>query len=120
MTLRFGFPLADWEKAKEEVRQLLIARAKYEDTITYSEVVQQLHTIQLQPDSHAFHHILGEISEDEHFTGRGMLSALVVLKETGLPGKGFFGLAQKFGYDTSDQYSFWINELKTVYNHWNK
>ena len=120
MALHFGFTPDEWNNAKEEVRQLLVARAKHQETITYSEVVQQVHTIQLQPDSQGFHHMLGEISEDENFAGRGMLSAIVVLKETGLPGKGFFTLAEKLDRTVSDSYSFWIDELKTVYSYWSK
>lgn len=41
--------------------------------------------------------LVGEISEDEVTLGRPMLSALVVEKDTGQPGEGFFKLATDLG-----------------------
>jgi hypothetical protein len=58
--------------------------------------------------------ILGEISEAENARGRGMLSGVVVNRETGMPGDGFFTLARHLGRDTSDELAFWQAEFQRV------
>ncbi len=47
-----------------------------------------------------------------------MLSAVVVRKEDGLPGQGFFDLAKDLGRSVTDQDAFWINEVRKVYSYW--
>ena len=66
--------------------------------------------------------MLGVISTIEHFLGRPMLSAVVVRKDTGKPGNGFFELAKslgKFNPNSQRKNSFWQQELQNVYNTWN-
>jgi hypothetical protein len=118
MDTRFGFTPKQWEAAKEEMRQLLAEYARQERTVSYSELVFNLHTIKLDPDSYALAHLLGEISTEEDVAGRGMLSAIVVHKEDKRPGKGFFELARRLGRDTTESDSCWIKELNHLYNYW--
>jgi hypothetical protein len=47
--------------------------------------------------------MLGELSEEEYYAGRRMLSAIVVNQDTGISGQRFFDLAESFGRDTSDK-----------------
>ena len=66
--------------------------------------------------------VLGEISEDEHISGRPMLSAVAV-NENGEPGEGFYTLANSLGLlpdnaNDNDKTAFWQNELKKVYKTW--
>ena len=58
---------------------------------------------------------LDAINRSEHRAGRGLLSTLVVNKETGIPGDGFFGLAEELGRDITDRRHCWENELRRVY-----
>ena len=37
---KYGYSIEVWEKAKEEIRQILIQRAKDEDFIFYSDLTQ--------------------------------------------------------------------------------
>src|SRR5579862_8278403 len=67
-------------------------------------------------------HLVGEISEDEVNLGRPMLSAVVVDKNTGLPGKGFFKLAQDLnqfgGGSKTAMKQFLSKEKRKLYDLW--
>jgi len=119
MTTDYGFKAEDWQKAKEEMRQILIERAKLCQTITYSDLVSKIKAIDLLPSSPAFWDMLGEISTEENAAGRGMLTVIVVhgQGET-MPGAGFFKLARRLGRDFRDERSYWMEELKRVCDHW--
>lgn len=119
MAEKYGYPLSDWNDAKEEMRQILIEKAKAGKTIAYSELTARLHTITFAPRSSAFAAILGEISTEENSAGRGMLTVIVVHKQGDMqPGPGFFELAETLGRDTSDIEKCWINEINWVFSIW--
>lgn len=117
--MRYGFSDAVWNAAKREMISILVARAKVRGMIPYSELVQQMKTISLTPDSFALAAMLGEVSESEDAAGRGMLSVIVVHKVGDMqPGPGFFKLASDLGRDASDVVKCWIDEVKKVHRHW--
>lgn len=119
MTTKYGYENADWEAAKEEMRSILIERAKVGGTIPYSDLVNQVTTIHLEPHSHALATMLGEISSEEDAAGRGMLTVIVVHKVGDMkPGPGFFELARELGRNTSEIVKCWIEELKRVHRFW--
>jgi hypothetical protein len=119
MTTDYGFEPENWQKAKEEMRQLLIQRARQCQTITYSDVVSNIKAIDLPRGSPALWKMLGEISTEEDAAERGMLTAIVVHGQGDtLPGAGFFKLGKRLGRDTSDKRACWIEELKRVYGAW--
>jgi len=119
MTTKYGFPLAAWNSAKKEMRNILTKRAKLRGMIPYSELVGMVKTIKLEPDSYALAAMLGEISSEEDRAGRGMLSVIVVHKYGDMqPGLGFFDLAEELGRDTSDILKCWIEELNKVHAYW--
>jgi len=119
METRYGFLLADWDKAKEEMKQILIERAKVRGMIPYSELVENVKSITMESHSHALDTMLDEISSEEDYAGRGMLTVIVVHKYGDMqPGPGFFELAKKLGRDVSDILKCWIDELKWVHGHW--
>src|SRR5260370_42471392 len=112
----FDYTDAQWDAAKEEIRALLIGRAVHdEEPISYSELAANVHSIHFSPEEYAYHHMLGEVSEEEDAAGRGMLSAMVVHKDDNVPGPGFFVLAKKLGRDTSDRDRCWGKEMKLIY-----
>jgi len=116
---KFGFTDAEWNAAKEEIRDILLRRVKEENPIFYSELVEKVHTVKLRAKDPALDTLLDEISREEDAAGRGMLSVVVVRKPPGelLPGPGFFKLAKKLGRDTSDRDTCWAKELAKVYSH---
>ena len=119
MITRYDYPIEGWNKGKEEMRQILISRAKVRGMIPYSELTSQINSINLDPESYALAAMLGEISTEENAAGRGMLSVVVVHKTGDMqPGPGFFELAKDLGRDTSDILKCWVEELKKVHAYW--
>ncbi len=114
-----GFAPADWDAAKAEARQAMVAAAGRRGLIAYSELAAAIRTIDLEPQSTHLAHMLGEISSAEDAAGRGMLTVVVVHKSgDGMPGAGFFELARSLGRDTRDKVAFWAGELKKVHATW--
>ena len=114
-----GYSEEAWEAAREEARQAMIAVAARRCLIPYSDVVAEIHSLDLVPHGDHLAHMLGEISTAEHEAGRGMLTVVVVHKHGDqMPGPGFFQLAQSLGHDTKDREAFWIGELEKVYGAW--
>ena len=117
---KFNDPLSEWNIAKKEIKHILSNLAQEHEfkLITYSELTLEVTSINFDPDDLAFHHILGEVSEEEDIAGRGMLTAIVVLKDTKIPGSGFFKLAKKLGRDITDHYDCWYQEINKVRRSW--
>lgn len=116
MDTHHGVPLYLWTKAKEEIRNVLIDVARRQSLITYLSLTNHVTTVALEPDSHALHEMLGEISIEENAGTRGLLSVVVVHKQGDKkPGPGFFKLAKQLGRDTSDTDMCWVKELQHVY-----
>ena len=119
MDTRYGFSSTNWNMAKEEMRQILINRAKVRGMIPYSELTKKITAIHMDPESYALAAMLGELSREEDAQGRGMLSVLVVHKSGDMqPGPGFFELAQELSRGTSNILKCWINELNKVHAFW--
>lgn len=118
ITTKYGYDIGVWENAKAEAVRELSSRAKRESTITYSDLTQRISSITFGPSDYSFHYLLYEISQDEETAGRGLLSALVVRKEDGLPGQGFYDLARQKGRDVSDPIRSWTEEVKLVFAKW--
>lgn len=118
--LRYGYAQSSWDATKALAASILRSRAKLTDpTITYSDLGLNLRPLSFEPDSRAFHQMLGEISSEEDAAGRGLLSVLVVHKGGDqMPGEGFFELAASRGRDTSDRVQVWITEFNRVVAYW--
>ena len=114
-----GFADEVWEAAKAEARQAMIAVAARRGVIAYSDLVSEINSLSLEPQSLDLAHMLGEISTSEHDAGRGMLTVVVVHKHGDLmPGVGFFELARSLGHDTDNREACWVRELEKVYGAW--
>lgn len=53
-----GYTTALWDAPKKKMRAILIARARDERTISYTELTGKVSTIRCSPDDSAFHHML--------------------------------------------------------------
>lgn len=114
-----GFPEADWNAAKDEARQAMIARAKVRGMIPYSDLAKVITRISIEYHDPRLFHMLGEISSEEDKAGRGMLTVVVVHKVGDMqPGPGFFELAKHLGRNTSNILECWVEELRKVYRVW--
>lgn len=101
----------------------LIRAAEYRGLTTYQDiaVIMGLPLMGMHMGQE-IGHLLGEISEDESFAARPMLSAVVV-GVGGKPGPGFFSLARQLGKFTgteSEDDNFWNRELQSVYKVWRR
>lgn len=92
--------------------EILRKVAEVRETITYSELGARLGISHrnLGP-------LLDSMNRQLHARGLPMLSAVVVKKETGMPGEGFFRLAWELGKFKAgdDARRFWQEELGKVY-----
>ena len=119
MTLKFGYERRDWDAAKAEIVVILGDRVRDgRGPMTYGELASKIKSVSLEPHQYAMFAILGEVSDDEDSMGRGMLSAYVVTAETGIPGGGFFELAEKLGRRVDDRLAFWVEEIRRVDAAW--
>ncbi len=109
-----------WAAAKDEIRHVLIQKAKQRAMIPYSELVGLVEPVTFNAYDPRLFAILGQISIEEHEQGRPLLSVLVVHKTGDMqPGEGFFELAESLGRDVRDVLKAWIAELQKVYQYWN-
>ena len=81
MTEKYGYPLGDWNKAKDEMTAILAGRAKLRGMIPYSELIQKIEAISLEPHSYALAAMLGEVASAEDERGHGLLTVIVVHKD---------------------------------------
>ena len=117
---RYGIPVETWHEAKKEACLAIRGVASDKGLIFYSDLVKRIKSCALEPYGEPLATMLGEISTDEDAAGRGLLTAVVVRKEDGRPGRGFFDkLARDRGRVFPDTDSgrdrFWIEELECVY-----
>lgn len=120
---KYGIPVEIWDEAKEEASLAIREVASDRSLIFYSDLVKRIRSCALEPYGEPLAKMLGEISTDEDAAGRGLLTAVVVRKEDGRPGRGFFDkLARDRGRVFPDTESgrdrFWIEELERVYSSW--
>ena len=114
-----GFPDEQWNAAKEEARQAMIAVARRKGLISYSDLVGKIRSCYLEPNGTPLAHMLGQISSKEDEEGRGLLTVVVVHKSGDMrPGSGFFELALSRGRRVVNKEQFWIEELRCVYDTW--
>ena len=105
------------------VREKLVEIAQRQETISYSAVAS---IADLHVRSRTLFNILDDINRREHDAGRPLLTAVVVRKEEGTPGKGFFTFATRLGHHrvgknqgrSLDRKLYWIRERDRVYAEW--
>jgi hypothetical protein len=105
----------------QPVYDRLIAAARAGDLVFYSELAPMLGIDLDSPHFGALvGRVLGRISEDEVSDGRPMLSAIVVSKDTMLPGHGFYDLGQQLRRvrDGEDEMAFAVRQIREVHQYW--
>ncbi len=104
------------EQVFEEVTEILRRRARHplETTITYDDLTNLITTRSFHKQEKAYHVLLSDISTREDEAGRGLLSAVVVRSNGGLPGEGYFILAKSRGRDVSNERAHHEAELERV------
>jgi hypothetical protein len=115
---RYGFPVADWEQAKEQATQALLECARRRETTTYAALCDTVTAVRLRPYSFGMVAFLDEICEEEDAAHGTVIASLVTRKDTGMPGEGYFRHASRIGRDTSNRRAFWEHEVARIYDVW--
>jgi hypothetical protein len=113
---RWGVPLDLWLDSRARARDALLERARAGTTLTYSELAQAVSATGFRHRSWALMALLGEVCDDEDPVHGVWIASLVVRKDTGIPGDGYFAYAAREGFDTSDRPGFWREQVQRVWN----
>lgn len=113
---RWGVAIPVWEDARERARAAILECARRRETITYAGLAQSVSVTGFRPRSWALMALLGEVCRDEDPMHGVSIASLVVRKDTGMPGDGYFIYAERDGFDTSDRVSFWHEQAQQVWN----
>jgi len=113
---KWGIPLQQWEQARASMRSAMLARARMRETITYAELAHAVAETGFRPRSWALMAMLGEVCRDEDPVHDVWTASLVVRKDTGMPGEGYFSYAEREGLDLSDRGEFWRERVQQVWN----
>lgn len=117
-TSKYGFADADFEAIKDEILNILIQFARSRKTITYANLCARIQTAYMHHRAPGFHYLLREVCRDEISAGRPVIGVLVVNKQTGLCGAGYFKFAAQMGADVSDPETYWHDEFARVCDYW--
>ena len=107
----------------QAVYERLVKAARAGEFVHYGELAKMLGIDMDNPHFGAqVGKVLGQISEDEVAAGRPMISAIVVSKDTMLPGAGFFKLGQELHRTDpgEDEIGFAIRQIKRVHEYWSR
>lgn len=118
MTKKYGFTDAEWTDIKAEIHGILVGLARMERKISYSELAMQVTTASMHHRAPGFHSILRDICRDEIAAGRPVIGVLVVNKQSGICGQGYFKFAAGMGADVSDPEAYWRAEFESVCDYW--
>ncbi len=110
---------AKWNDVKAEMRTIMIDCARARQTITYSELTRMLQTAYIHYHSHILARLLVDIGTEEVNAGRPVLPAVVVTRQTGMPGGGFFKIDTD-ETEITDPTTYWKDLLMHVYDYWSK
>ena len=105
----------------QAVYERLVQAARAREFVHYGELAKMLGIDMDNPHFGAqVGKVLGHISEDEVAAGRPMISAIVVSRDTMLPGYGFFTLGQELHQVElgEDDLAFAVSQIRRVHDHW--
>jgi len=95
---------------KSKIETELDDTVKKGSCILYSQLAENLGGY--APDSKYIALCLGRLQDADTKYNRPLRSALVVRKDTGRPGSGFFDYAKLLGYKFRDEDAFWRKQIR--------
>lgn len=108
----------------QRVYERLVEMARAGALINYQKVGDLIGLDMGNPDHrNRIADVLDEINHEEHAACKPMISAVVVHKDSDLPGNGFFECGRALGHftgpdDEMSRLAFFCAELKRVYAYW--
>lgn len=118
MATRARFSEADWAALKDEMRAILIGLARARQTIAYSDLAGLLTSAYVHHRAPDFHRLITDMSQDDERAGRASLAALVVRKDSGVPGAGFFAHTPVDGATMAEMEAYWRAEFERTCDFW--
>lgn len=113
---RWGMSAAEWGAAKSSLASLLADVAAARSTVTYGEAARVAFGGRFSARSRALMDLLGDVDSEQEALRGVMIAALVVRKDTGMPGDGFFAFAaDELHRDVTDRERFWRAEAEAVW-----
>ena len=114
---RWGLEPEEWDAAKVRLRGALADAGAARSTITYGEAARVAFGGRFSARSGALMDLLGEVDSEEAAERGVMVASLVVRKDSGVPGDGYFAFARDvLDRDVSDRERFWREEASAVWN----
>jgi hypothetical protein len=107
-----------WDAVRAEMRELMIGAAQMRRTLTYAELCAAVRSAHLHYHSPLLTRLLVQIGTAEAGDGRPILPAVVVTKQTGMPGMGFFKIEGEV--QIADPEAYWRDALEQVYTYWSE
>jgi hypothetical protein len=127
MSNTFGFATSQWHAGRAWVRRRLRKVAREQSTITYGELAEEIvrdgPMDEFSPFGAPMAAILAQANYEEQEAGHfPLLSVLVILKDGGLPGNGFFQFARELGMSVGPsadaKLEFWASQIKACHEYW--
>jgi hypothetical protein len=114
MTDATGF---DRDAVLDEMRAILIDCAKRRQTITYSELAQTITSARMHHRAPIFHRLLDHLMTGDD-PDEPSLATLVVRKDSGIPGMGYFAIAGRDGEYVPDPEAYWKERFDELCAYW--
>ena len=115
--LTWGLSQSEWDEARERLRGLLAGVASDRATVTYAECAQVAFSGRFSPRSSALAQLLEEVCTIEDAERGVMLGSVVVRKDSGIPGRGYFSFAREsLGREGETDRELWESEVERVWN----
>jgi hypothetical protein len=105
----------------QAVRDRLVVAARDRQLIVYLDLAKLMGIDTDNPHFAAqVGKVLDRLNQDEVANGRPMLSAIVVSKDTMLPGRGFFNLGEQLRLTVpgEDEVAFAVRQIQLVHDYW--
>jgi len=106
----------EWQDSTARLRALVTDAASSRSTVTYGEAARVAFGGRFSARSGALMDLLSEVDTQEEAATGVMIASLVVRKDTGMPGEGYFAFARDvLGRPVADRSAFWRGEAEKVW-----
>lgn len=117
MSRRWGLSEAQWAEARIALTELLDTAARTRSTVTYSEAAFAAFGGRFSARSGALMDLLGEVDLAAWESTGLMPASLVVRKDSGRPGEGYFRfVGEALGIPPEERETFWRREVLRLWD----
>jgi len=106
----------DWDAVLDEMRAILIGCAKRRESITYSELARTVSGVSLHHRAPMFNRLITRLDSPD--SDEPSLATLVVRKDSGIPGGGYFAGSGGDAGTLDEQRAYWQTRFDAVCDYW--